>query len=261
MTGHPIQLCVTHDHELWGGVADQLRTRGFNIVSPEVVQVKVEPDPNVRRGAPEYDAVSRRIERLPAGCNAYTNWEYHDHYALNRSRSHLSIETARQFSSMMRSRGCRSGIYSPMRIQHNSMQATSRTSLENARIMSHIHDYLVLVGYVPVAFDRDDSVGDRYVLNTLACVQRLREVMRPGCELMIAFQLSVRGQGGSRTPMSPYQATTVGATIAAAGATPLWWFEAKDDSGRDTIPDRLEEVDRLGSHLLDGLSRHRVVPN
>lgn len=261
MTNPAIRLCVTHDHTLWDRVADELRQREFNVVAPPVVQVKVEPSADVRRGTTEFDSVVDRINNLPIGCDAYTNWEYDDHYGLNSDRPQQEIETKRVISSLIRQRGCRSGIYSPMRIQHNSMMTTSRSSLENLRINSHIHDFVVLVGYVPVEFDRGDLISDRFVLNILSATTRAREVMHSGCELMIAFQLSVRGQGGSRIPMTPYQASVVGATIAAANATALNWFEAKDNRGRDTIPDRLEEFDRLGRNFRDGISRHGVVQN
>ena len=255
-----IRLCVTHDQSLRPDAESAAAAQGFEIHPTPVIQIECGRDPDFGPGHADWGRVLNSIDRLEPGQDAYINWEYPDHYALRETPDLGRVRVKQTLASAIRNKGCRAGMYGPVRIQANSMQATTETSLYHLQIVGTFLDFVVIPVYIGTHFDRGDAVATRYMLNTVAVMREARAVLPESCEIMAAFQFSVRPTGTTREPMTEYEANTMGRVIAASGATPLWWYEAREGN-TDAIDRRTDEAATLGRTFRGGLDRHRVERN
>lgn len=256
----PIKLCVTHTQDLRPAAVAGLEARGFEIDPTPVFQVDIVRDPDVMLGSDALVETFRRIARAPDGADVVADWEYPDHYANTAMNTPMQLWVKLVVASEIKRNGHRAGIYGPVRIRANSRESISQTSIENLRIVSRFYDFIVIPVYISTHFEPCDPVYTRYVLNTMGALSEVRAVLPDHVEIMLAFQFSVRPTGNSRSPMTEFEAETMGRIIAASGATPMWWFEARE-SGNDAIDRRMQETDKLGGAFLQGMTWHRVDRN
>ncbi|MBO6739059.1 MAG: hypothetical protein JJ916_04280 [Phycisphaerales bacterium] len=255
-----ISLCVTHDQALRSDAESAARDQGFEINPRPVVQIDCGRDPDFGPSHKDWPRVLARIDKLEPGQDAYINWEYPDHYALRSSPGLAQLRVKQTLAAAIRNKGCRAGIYGPVRIQANSMLSTTETSLYHLEIVGHFLDFVVIPVYVGTHFEAGDPAATRYMLNTVAVMREARARLPQSVEIMAAFQFSVRPSGTTREPMTEYEASVMGRVIAASGATPLWWYEAREGNA-DAIDRRSDESARLGGVFRTGLERHRVDRN
>jgi hypothetical protein len=255
-----IHLCVTHDQALRPAAVDAIEFHGFNVHPTPVVQVDFGRDPHLSIDSPEVITGIDRIRKLAPGQDVYIDWEYQDHYANTRVNTQSQLFIKLILAGEIRQTGNRAGIYGPVCIRANAHTAISQSSIENLKAVGRLFDFVVIPVYIATQFEPGSVEERRYMLNTLSALREIRAVLLDGVEIMLAFQFSVRPSGTTRLEMTEYEALVMGEVIAASGATPLWWYEARE-SGKDAIDRRMAEVDRLGGKFRMGLERHRVDRN
>lgn len=245
-----IDLITTHGWDRYDAIRDALTAMGYTI-GRRIVQVKVPPVADFDANHPEWDRVLREIEDSPAD-TVQLNWEFDDHNAWDRPNTTGQNLVRNTLARHAHEHNKQVGLYNPIRVHTNSYTPVSSVSLYNYRLQPAF-DYIPIQAYMTRQYWQGSGVDlptyTRFFTGLASGFDLIRRQF-PHVPVQPMFQLSIRPTGTTREPMDARQATMYGRALAMTNSTPIWWFEATNDSA---IDDRLREAETLRDAFLSGL--------